>query len=125
MIKGGFSRQDEVINYTRKSDNTEHQFSKLIYSNADIKKMSKTEDVEFFIRAQQFNWISHCYRSNNCNFIKQLTFENDVSKKFKKKPGITNTTKRQVIQFEKNKNKNFNEKMLEKMCIQKVPFSVE
>lgn len=42
MIKGGFSRQDEVINYTRKSDNTEHQFSKLIYSNADIKKMSKT-----------------------------------------------------------------------------------
>lgn len=125
MIKGGYSRQDEVIDYVRKSDNTQQQFSKLIYSNEDIKRISNTQDVEYFIRSQQYNWISHCYRSNTSNFIKQLTFEQDTSKKFKKKPGITNTTHRQVIQYEKTKNKNFNENILKNLCVQKVPFSID
>ena len=122
MIRGGFRRREEIINYQTK-DGTEKHFSKLKLKNEEIIKISGVPLVEAFIREQQYNWIGHCERAPDTTFIKQLTFENET--RFRKKSGITDTTKRQVYQFEKKKNKKLKDNEIQLNFKNKVKFKFE
>ena len=122
MIRGGFRRREEIINYQTKNG-TEKHFSKLKLKNEEIIKISGVPLVEAFIREQQYNWIGHWERAPDTTFIKQLTFENET--RFRKKSGITDTTKRQVYQFEKKKNKKLKDNEIQLNFKNRIKFKFE
>ena len=93
IVAGGNKRQP-VEEYVRKDGNTTH-FSKYCLSNDEVIKRSKNNSLKSYIINQQTNWIGHVLRSDDTTFIKQLTFP-DFFKDTKKKPGVLNTTYRQV-----------------------------
>jgi hypothetical protein len=93
LVKGGMARQ-EVQGYTRK-DGTEGEFSKYVMKNSEIYSATKAESIESYVNRQRTNWIGHIIRSEDCLFIKQLTFQ-DFYKKDSKKRGVMNTVYRQI-----------------------------
>ena len=94
MVRGGSQRQAKET-YTRK-DGSEGEFSKFRMTNEKIVDICKRGKLSDFIQRQQQNWIGHCVRANDKNFIKQLTFL-DYFKGEKKKTGVTDSTYRQVL----------------------------
>ena len=116
IVPGGLKRQP-VEQYTRK-DGTTGEFSKYALSGEEIQKRSKSETIQSYITRQQTTWIGHIMRSDDKCFIKQLTYP-DYLPGTKKKPGVLNTTYRQVrLHYEKDLNLNENE-MTEKLLKRK------
>ena len=95
LVKGGNQRKNETIEYTTKNGK-KGTFKKLLYSNDQITAFIDRPSLTEFYHSQQQNWIAHCVRAPNCSYIKQLTFE-QYHPGIKKKPGITNSTYRQVV----------------------------
>ena len=94
MVKGGRQRT-AAITYTRKNG-TEGTYSKPILTKEQILKLTKIETLNEFINRQQEKWIAHCVRADDDSYIKQLTFP-DYYTGEAKKPGILNSTYRQVL----------------------------
>ena len=118
MVRGGSQRLEKET-YTRK-DGSEGEFSKFRLSKEQIVDICKRGKLSDFIHKQQQNWIGHCIRASDKNFIKQLTFL-DYFKSEKKKTGVTDSTYRQVLLRYKENNKTETEKdMIKKMKIRKI-----
>ena len=93
MIKGGFQRRSKKIDYTTK-DGRSGEFSKILITNEEVGKICKSEPISKFIERQQSNWIGHIVRTEDKNYIKQLTFEGRTGRSLKR--GLTDSTFRQV-----------------------------
>ena len=93
MVKGGFQRRQNKIEYETKTGR-KSEFSKILITNEEIGKICGSEPISKFIERQQANWIGHVARAEDGRYIKQLTFEGKTNNKLKR--GVTDTTLRQV-----------------------------
>ena len=117
MVKGGFQRRQNKIQYETKSGK-KGEFTKILLTNDKINEICGSQTVIEHIEKMQRNWIGHVARSENGRYIKQLTFEGKTNNRLKK--GVTNTTLRQVSRkFTKNYNMDQN-LMLEQMFVREI-----
>ena len=65
MMKGGYRR--------KKGDN---EFG-YVYSNSDVIRICKTEDISAFVQRQQKTYLAHLARKPNSSLTKRLLFNND------------------------------------------------
>ena len=105
MVKGGRQRSSPIP-YTRKNG-TIGTYSKPIITNDQIVKITKIELLSVFIKRQQENWIAHCVRADDNDYIKLLTFPDYYVGEAKKR-GVLNSTYRQVWLRHKDKNETEN-----------------
>ena len=67
MVKGGFRRKDESWAY--------------VFTNKDLLRMAKTEDIHSFVNEQRTNFVNKIVRKNNSSILKRLLFNDDDAKK--------------------------------------------
>ena len=101
MIRGG--RQKRMAQVYTRNDGTQNEFSKYLYTNNDIVRMSGVELVSSYIKRQQTNWVNHAIRSDDSCFVKRLTFP-DYPAGTKKKTGILQTPYKQVLKYYRDMN---------------------
>ena len=101
MIRGG--RQKRMAQVYTRSDGTQNEFSKYLYTNNEIVRMSGVELVSTYIKRQQTIWVNHAIRADDSCFIKRLTFP-DYPAGTKKKSGILQTPYTQVLKYYRDEN---------------------
>ena len=67
MVKGGFRRKDESWAY--------------VFTNKDLLRMAKTEDINSFVNEQRTNFVNKIVRKKNSSILKRLLFNDDDAKK--------------------------------------------
>ena len=95
IVKGGTQQETAQRAYTTRAGES-REFSKYIHTNDRILELSGSESITCFIARQQRNWIGHCLRASDSNYVKRLTFL-DYIKNMPKKSGILDSTYRQVM----------------------------
>ena len=77
--------------YKRKTDSMSYRLT-----NADLLRVSGTEDLRGFIQRQQRNYVGHVIRKDNTSIVKRLLFNDDASHK----PGRMTTLLSSVLTAE-------------------------
>ena len=67
MVKGGFRRKEESWAY--------------VFTNKDLLRMAKTEDIHSFVNEQRTNFVNKIVRKDNFSISKRLLFNDDNTKK--------------------------------------------
>ncbi len=97
MVRGGYRRKDA-------SDNEEENWS-FVYSNADLRTITKTSILTDFCEVQHLKYLAHVTRMPNDNLQKQLLFCDSTKKysrnkwlKVEKQLAITTMQAQKVMQ---------------------------
>ena len=52
-----------------------------VFTNKDLLRMAKTEDIHSFVNEQRTNFVNKIVRKNNSSILKRLLFNDDDAKK--------------------------------------------
>ena len=118
MVVSGFKRRNvpseylKAIKRSRKSKNNTQMITKpedldwsYVYSNEQLKQITKTADISNFCKSQHLRYVARVTRLENDSFQKQILFSCDHKKfardrwlKFEKELNISKTQSQTMMQ---------------------------